>query len=805
MMRPAVVAALLTAVAGSIMCPDGQQCPDGNTCCLSAEQGYGCCPLPAAVCCSDGLHCCPSGTVCDLAHGKCQKGKISVPWLEKTPTFTPQNKQCADGTSCGDDATCCPLASGQYGCCSLEDAVCCSDYLHCCPRNTMCDLKLGKCVHGKLSIPWVSKYPSKQAASDVRCDDFTSCPDQNTCCILPSGQWGCCPLPKAVCCDDKVHCCPEGTTCNVTAQTCNQATLSLPWSTKTPALRVTGEPNDVQCDDQVGCPDGNTCCKTDAGDWACCPLVKAVCCDDHEHCCPHGTTCNLPAQTCDKGALSLPWSTKMPALRVAGGEPNAVICDDQSSCPDGNTCCKTSSGDWGCCPLPKAVCCNDHQHCCPEGTTCNLPVERCDKGALSLPWSTKTPALRIAGEPNDVKCDDQYGCPDQTTCCKTAGGDWACCPLVKAVCCDDHEHCCPHGTTCNLPAQTCDKGALSLPWSTKMPALRVAGGEPNDVKCDDQVSCPDGNTCCKTSSGEWGCCPLVKAVCCDDHEHCCPHGTTCNLPAQTCDKGALSLPWSTKTPALKVAGREPNDVKCDDQYGCPDQTTCCKTAGGDWACCPLVKAVCCDDHEHCCPEGTTCNLPAQTCDKGALSLPWSTKTPALRVAGGEPKDVKCDDQVSCPDQTTCCKTASGDWGCCPLVKAVCCDDHEHCCPEGTTCNVPAGSCDQGQLSLPWSSRTPARTRLTALLSASAAARGGSVRCDSAYACPDGTTCCQLPQGQWGCCPLPLAICCSDFVHCCPSGYTCDLAQASCIKKPHFLTWAPKAPAKARPARVFDLL
>nr|XP_032824381.1 progranulin isoform X3 [Petromyzon marinus] len=645
MMRPAVVAALLTAVAGSIMCPDGQQCPDGNTCCLSAEQGYGCCPLPAAVCCSDGLHCCPSGTVCDLAHGMCQKGKISVPWLEKTPTFTPRNKQCPDGTSCGDDATCCPLASGQYGCCSLEDAVCCSDYLHCCPKNTMCDLKLGKCVHGKLSIPWVSKYPSKQAASDVQCDAFTSCSDQNTCCILPSGQWGCCPLPKAVCCDDKEHCCPEGTICNVTSQTCNHAALSLPWSTKTPALRMTGEPNDVQCDDLVGCPDGNTCCKTPGGDWACCPLVKAVCCDDH-------------------------------------------------------------------------------QHCCPEGTTCNLPVERCDKGTLSLPWSTKTPALRVAGEPNVVICDDQF-------------------------------------------------------------------------------SCPDGNTCCKLPSGDWGCCPLVKAVCCDDHEHCCPQGTTCNLPAQTCDQGTLSLPWSTKTPALRVAG-EPNVVICDDQFSCPDGDTCCKMPSGDWGCCPLVKAVCCDDHEHCCPQGTTCNLPAQTCDKGALSLPWSTKTPALRVAG-EPNDVKCDDQVSCPDQTTCCKTGTGDWGCCPLVKAVCCDDHEHCCPEGTTCNVPAGSCDQGQLSLPWSSKTPARTRLTALLPASAAARGGSVRCDSAYACPDGTTCCQLPQGQWGCCPLPLATCCSDFVHCCPSGYTCDLAQASCIKKPHFLTWAPKAPAKARPAQVFDLL
>jgi hypothetical protein len=30
----------------------------------------------------------------------------------------------------------------------------------------------------------------------------------------------------------------------------------------------------------------------------------------------------------------------------------------------------TDTGEYGCCPLPKAVCCTDHEHCCPNGFTC---------------------------------------------------------------------------------------------------------------------------------------------------------------------------------------------------------------------------------------------------------------------------------------------------------------------------------------------------------------------------------------------------------------------------------------------------
>ena len=45
--------------------------------------------------------------------------------------------------------------------------------------------------------------------------------------------------------------------------------------------------------------------------------------------------------------------------------------DGTSECPSGNTCCKLSSGEYGCCPLPKAVCCSDGVHCYPNGYSCS--------------------------------------------------------------------------------------------------------------------------------------------------------------------------------------------------------------------------------------------------------------------------------------------------------------------------------------------------------------------------------------------------------------------------------------------------
>ena len=48
-----------------VICPDEHsECPNGNTCCKNEQNNYGCCPAKNAVCCTDGVHCCPEGYKC---------------------------------------------------------------------------------------------------------------------------------------------------------------------------------------------------------------------------------------------------------------------------------------------------------------------------------------------------------------------------------------------------------------------------------------------------------------------------------------------------------------------------------------------------------------------------------------------------------------------------------------------------------------------------------------------------------------------------------------------------------------------
>lgn len=81
-----------------------------------------------------------------------------------------------------------------------------------------------------------------------------------------------------------------------------------------------------------------------------------------------------------------------------------------------------------------------------------------------------------------------------------------------------------------------------------------------------------------------------------------------------------------------------------------------------------------------------------------------------------------------------------------------------------------------------------------------------VKCPDGHQCLDTQTCCQGTKG-YNCCPYPdvsnghfgnlglktasnsvssfvlfQAVCCSDMTHCCPSGYTCDLAAQMCEKQ-----------------------
>ncbi|KAL0156300.1 hypothetical protein M9458_047546, partial [Cirrhinus mrigala] len=80
--------------------------------------------------------------------------------------------------------------------------------------------------------------------------------------------------------------------------------------------------------------------------------------------------------------------------------------------------------------------------------------------------------------------------------------------------------------------------------------------------------------------------------------------------------------------------------------------------------------------------------------------------------------------------------------------AVCCKN-DHCCPKGYTCNEKKTSCTKAYHEIPWFTKLEAR-----VVKGSEAQLGDEdVKCDSTTSCAAGSTCCKLPTGQWGCCPL----------------------------------------------------
>lgn len=66
------------------------------------------------------------------------------------------------------------------------------------------------------------------------------------------------------------------------------------------------------------------------------------------------------------------------------------------------------------------------------------------------------------------------------------------------------------------------------------------GPEPEPVACDDTTQCPPDNTCCcmREFFGfcfTWACCPLPRATCCEDQQHCCPEDLpVCDTVAGRC-------------------------------------------------------------------------------------------------------------------------------------------------------------------------------------------------------------------------------------------------------------------------------
>lgn len=53
-------------------------------------------------------------------------------------------------------------------------------------------------------------------------------------------------------------------------------------------------------------------------------------------------------------------------------------------------------------------------------------------------------------------------------------------------------------------------------------------------------------------------------------------------------------------------------------------------------------------------------------------------------------------------------------------------------------------------------------------------------CPDNSCCGEHETCCQQPDGSYGCCPFETGTCCSDRRHCCPEPYSCDLGNQACV-------------------------
>lgn len=375
-----------------------------------------------------------------------------------------------------------------------------------------------------------------------------------------------------------------------------------------------------KCPDRTQCQKGSTCCQLKGGRYTCCPLPNALCCPDKEHCCPQGYSCDNETDACKLSASST--HPLLKAFASSHTKGNYVTCGTgEYLCPDGFTCCESGDIKYNCCPLPNAVCCPDKQHCCPQGYNCDNETDTCKPSASFI-----HPLLEIFANSqtkgNYVICGKgEYRCNDGFICCKLGGG-YTCCPLIIADCCSTG--CCP--------SETNSQDATAKPrvkTSLLKPAHQLGDKTAGSLICPDgKKMCSDNDTCCPMVRGAWGCCSLPEATCCKDLTHCCPHGLTC-VEGGFCTKLSDSFAKST----LKAAPTGMADVVCPNgKFKCPDGYTCCKAPDGSWSCCPLKNAVCCDDHIHCCPEGSVCNKGKGKCDSKVVGLvPWSLKVKAIPI------------------------------------------------------------------------------------------------------------------------------------------------------------------------------
>jgi len=428
--------------------------------------------------------------------------------------FTQVSSQSCPTGTCPLEDTCCSTDSG-YSCCPYASANCCNDNSHCCPNGYTCDVELGRCVHNFEEMEMTRLEMRVEA--DCPAD---TCPSAETCCTLGGGQWGCCPFASATCCSDDAHCCPMGYTCDTARSECIK-NLKGNLQARSYFAEIIKRPQD-SCPVNT-CPPSDTCCSLGSGQFGCCPMVDADCCTDNAHCCPKGYTCDIAKSQCVQ-SFEGKLLSHTPIVPIRNLQDVCPV----GTCPSNETCCSLGSGQFGCCPYVKAVCCTDQTHCCPDQYTCDLSTGACTKSLGGDSNLIEIGYLAAIDTPIDT-CPVGT-CPSSETCCDIGGGQFGCCPFEGADCCTDKQHCCPAQYKCDITVGQCVKSVEGR-GMVHVDMMDLKEKQKGPLAC----TCPlSDTTCCPTEGGAWACCPYVLAECCADHVNCCPNGYICDLQSQNC-------------------------------------------------------------------------------------------------------------------------------------------------------------------------------------------------------------------------------------------------------------------------------
>jgi len=531
------------------------------------------------------------------------------------------------------------------------------------------------------------------------CPTNVTCSQSETCCETPTGLWGCCPFTNGICCQDGIHCCPNNQIC-LNDGKCQSNSSTTNHFLKGFHLRL----NDLPCPDGTSCPDGNTCCQLSSGRYGCCPIPNATCCSDHLHCCPENHQCDDQRGRCKrKVSLSL---------------ISEVVCPDDSSCPDGETCCRLSTGDYGCCPLVDAVCCSDSIHCCPRNSQCDVEHGQC-LGEFSIPWLTKQPSkspFNNNDDENFVLINEKFEfdsmkicssnstesnyCPSTSFCLLNnpsgSGSKSKCCPIENAIFCSlNGNEICPEGFQCDVESNQCysnDFGRISM-LTCFDSSLDDLSTQLKIIQCpDDKSYCPEETTCCQLKTGSYGCCPYPTGICCSDQKNCCPNGYFCDSIGR-CTKH-LDDKSRRKSSPMKNLVKQVDQLCPDGIIRCPLTSTCCPNKNSssiEYSCCPYAKGVCCGSNGSlCCPNN-------YQCDEKQLSCQLKDENLRSRSMKFDENSFQCSNSdIFCSQDETCCQTYStteqNTFACCPFKNGQCCLDGEHCCPFNTHCDLFTGDC-----------------------------------------------------------------------------------------------------------------